>query len=70
MYILKVYTRKIVKLIVCTLSQFKTMKKSLKLTKRISLKDEKNNGNLNYFICIPTQNNGKSSATLQNKINH
>lgn len=40
--------------------------KSLKLTKRVSLKDEKNYENLNYSYVSLTQNTGKSSATLQN----
>lgn len=47
-YTKSIYTKNSKAYCMYIMSQFKIMKKSLKLTKRISLEDEKNNENLNY----------------------
>ena len=47
-YTKSIYTKNSKAYYMYIMSQCKIMKKSLKLTKRVSLKDEKNNENLNY----------------------
>ena len=70
MYILRVYTLKSKAYCMYIMSQFKVMKKKSKVNKTYIPWRLKKQWKFKLSICISTQNIGKSSATLQNKINH